>query len=172
MANHLARFISNLSAKTVPLREPFLWSVFLDLGYSTRDSTKRTKRARLFLEAKYNPKCLTILSADSSSFGLGAVLLQVQPNGSLRPVSFASRSLTPTETRYAQVEKDALALTWAAERFQDYLRGIKATFQADHKPLVTLLEKASPDSLQSRTQRFRMRLMRFDYCMQYFQATR
>lgn len=49
--------------------------------------------------ANYDAKYPTILSADASSFGLGAVLMQVQPNNEKRPVAFASRSLTPAETR-------------------------------------------------------------------------
>lgn len=65
--------------------------------------------------AKFDPHNQTILSAYALSYGLGAVLLQVQPNQERRPVVFVSRSWTPTEMRYAQIEKETLALTWAAE---------------------------------------------------------
>ena len=48
-------------------------------------------------------------------YGLGAVLLQRQPDGIMKPVSYHS------EQRYAQIEKEALAFTWVCERFSDYL---------------------------------------------------
>ena len=60
--------------------------------------------------AVYNPQAQTKISADASSFGLGAVLLQAKGK-SWHPVVYASRSMTNTEHRYAQIEKEALAIT-------------------------------------------------------------
>ena len=54
--------------------------------------------------------------ADSSPVGLGAVLVQEQ-QGELRVISYASRSLSHTERRYSQTEKEVLAIVWACERF-------------------------------------------------------
>ena len=42
---------------------------------------------------------------------------QRQLDGSVKPVSYASKSLTPTEQKYAQIEKEALGVTWACEHF-------------------------------------------------------
>eukprot|EP00731_Ephydatia_muelleri_P017063 Em0010g161a len=62
--------------------------------------------------ALYNPQVATKISTDASSYGLGAVLLQ-EEQGSWKPVAFASKALTETELRYAQIEKEALAIVWA-----------------------------------------------------------
>lgn len=75
--------------------------------------------------------------------------------------------MTPTETRYAQIEKEALALTWACERFADYLVGLKFHVFTDHKPLVPLLGSKNLEELPLRVQRFRMRLMRFHYTISH-----
>ena len=73
--------------------------------------------------ALYSPDRDTIVSADASAFGLGGVLLQKQPSGTWQPVAYASRALTPTEQKYAQIEKEALAITWSCDRFSDYIIG-------------------------------------------------
>lgn len=72
--------------------------------------------------ALYDPRAETKISANASSFGLGAVLLQLSKDG-WKPVAYASCSLTGTERRYAQIEKEALAATWASEKFSDYVLG-------------------------------------------------
>ena len=75
-------------------------------------------------------------------------------------MAYASRSMTDTEMRYAQIEKEALVITWACEKFSNYLFGIKFKLETDHKPLVPLL---STKDLGARIQRSKMRLMRFDF---------
>ena len=74
----------------------------------------------------------TAVSADAYSYELGAVLLQEQANGDIKSISYISRSLSPTEERYAQIEKEALASTWACERFSDFLIGMKFGIQTNH----------------------------------------
>ena len=98
---------------------------------------------------------------------MGAVLSQIQSDGSCRPVAYASRALTSTEERYAQIEKESLAITWACERFSDYLIGNSFHVQTDHKPLVSLLSSKPLDALPVRIQRFRMRLLRFMYTISH-----
>lgn len=112
--------------------------------------------------AHYSPERDTIIAADASNAGLGAVLLQVQADGYRRPVSFISRSLTSAEKNYAVIEKEALAATWASERFSEYILGAPYTIETDHKPLVPLLASKELHKLPPRIQRFRLRLMRFN----------
>ena len=85
----------------------------------------------------YNPGLPIRIAGDASAYAWGAVLAHVLPNGSERPVAFASRTL---EKNYAQVEKEALSLIiFAVKRFHAYLYGRSFTIVTDHKPLTTIL---------------------------------
>ena len=111
--------------------------------------------------ALYDPNRETTMSADASSYGLGAVLRQ-RTNGTWCPVPYASRATTLTEQRYSQIEKDALATTWSLEQFTDYPYRMSFHVETIHKPLVSLLSsKKNLDQLSPRIQRFGMRLMRY-----------
>lgn len=61
------------------------------------------------------------------------------------------------------MEKEALALTWACERFSDFILGLHFELETDHKPLVSLLGGQALDALPPRIQRFGMRIMRYSY---------
>ena len=111
----------------------------------------------------YDPSLCAKVTADSSHYGLGAILSQKSEDGTWHLVAYASRSLSSTEKQYAQVEKEALASAWACNRFEDYLIGLQFILDTDHKPLVALLGTKSLDELPARIQRMRMRLMWFSY---------
>lgn len=170
MANQLMKFCCNMAERTKPLRDllkkdvGWCWGPAQEAAF--RDVKEELVSDRVL--AIYNPERETVISADASSYGLGAVLLQRQPTGELRPVAFASRSMTETECRYAQIEKEALATTWAFEHWQDLLVGMPdITVETDHKPLVPLFSTKLIDELPVRIQRFRMRLMRFKFKIQH-----
>ena len=71
--------------------------------------------------------------------------------------------MTETERRYAQIEKEALAVTWACEKFADFVLGCHFEIETDHSPLVPLLSTKHLDNLPPRVLRFQLRLARFDY---------
>ena len=83
----------------------------------------------------YSPDLPTKVSADASSYGMGAVLLH-EKDGDWRPIFYASMSMMSTEQRYTQVEKEALACTWACGKFSDFFLGLPPfTIETDHRPL-------------------------------------
>ncbi|KAG5867716.1 hypothetical protein JTB14_018478 [Gonioctena quinquepunctata] len=100
------------------------------------------------------------ISANSSSYGLGACLIQTS-EGKNEIVAYASRLLSDTEKTYAKIERKALA--WAADKFSEYITGILILLQTDQRPLIQVLQTKPIDELTPRLQRFRIRLMRYDY---------
>ena len=75
--------------------------------------------------------------------------------------------MSDTEQRYSQIEKEALSLVWACEKFSDYIIGRPIHLETDHKPLVPLLSKTYLDCLPPRIVRFRLRLMQFNYTISH-----
>tara|TARA_B110000881_G_scaffold3720_1_gene2814 strand:- start:401 stop:622 length:222 start_codon:yes stop_codon:yes gene_type:complete len=60
--------------------------------------------------------------------------------------------MTATEQRYAQIEKELLAVVYACRKFHDYTVGKDIVIETDHKPLVTIVKKPllnAPARLQS-----------------------
>ena len=93
--------------------------------------------------------------------------MQLQDDGEWCPVAYASQAMSPTEQRYAQIEKEALGITWASERFTDYLIGLEFYIETDHKPLVPLLSSRNLEDLPARVQRLRIRMIRFTYSISH-----
>ena len=169
IVNQMSKFIPNSAEVTQPLRELLIRDNLWTWGEPQKVAFQSIKN--LFptapILALFDPALKTIVSADASSYGLGAVLLQKQRDGSTNPIAFVSRSMTSAETRYAQIEKEALAFTWACERLSDYLVGLSFHIEMDHKPLVPLFSSKNLDDLPLRVQRFRLRMMRFNFTISH-----
>ncbi|CAC5392125.1 unnamed protein product [Mytilus coruscus] len=104
----------------------------------------------------YNVNEPVTISVDASSKGLGVVLLQNK-----QPVAYGSRALTEPQSRYAQIEREMLAILYGCEKIDYYIYGRRAVIETDHKPLVAIYDKplyrATP-----RLQRMLMKLQRYD----------
>lgn len=157
MLKYIAQIIPNATKLTMNLREvtkqdrKFEWAGTQEKEFN---AIKRIIRSDQVL-ALYDPKKDTIVQTDASKFGLGCVLMQEG-----RPVAFASRTLAPNEVKYAQIEKELLAIVFACERFHFYLYGREFLVQSDHKPLESLMER-DIDDVAMRLQRMMMKLLKY-----------
>lgn len=78
-----------------------------------------------------------VLQTDASSEGIGAILLQDE-NGVKHPVAFASKKLLPRERNYSTIEREALAIVWGIQKFENFLYGQQFYLETDHQPLQYL----------------------------------
>ena len=97
------------------------------------------------------PDATTSLMTDASDIAVGAVLQQ-SVDGHWQPISFFSRSLSPTERRYSTFDRELLAIYLAIKHFRHFIEGRVFTVFTDHKPLTfslhTRSDKHSPRQLR------------------------
>lgn len=164
MVNYLARFIDNYAERVEPLRG--LLKHNIEFQWSESHERVFNKIKQCIAEAPtlryYSPNSPVVVSVDSSARGLGACLLQEG-----RPIAFAARTLTPTESRWAQIEKEMLAIVFGCEKFHQFIYGHRqVTVESDHKPLETIFKKPLNDT-PVRLQRMLLRLQRYTIHIKY-----
>ena len=85
----------------------------------------------------YNVNEEVTIQCEASETGLGAVLMQEG-----QPVCYASRALTDTETTYAQIENELLAIVRSYHKFDQYIYGRDIVHvESDHEPLQAVFKK-------------------------------
>ena len=87
----------------------------------------------------YNPHLPIKLAVDASVSGIWAVISHILPDGSEHSIAYASCTLSQAEHNYAQLDKEALSLIFAIQKFHIYLYGRSFTLVTDHKPLLCML---------------------------------
>ena len=163
LVTYMAPFIPKLSDLTAPLRSLLKKDTVFDWT-STHDNTfEQIKHAisETTTLAYFDSSKATVIQVDASLQGLGAALIQEG-----KPIAFASKTLSDTERRYANIERELLAVVFGCERFHTYIYGKPFTVESDHKPLEMISLKnltAAPPRLQ----RMILRLQPYDVTIKY-----
>ena len=164
MVQYLAKFLPHLSDVTKPLRDLTQKDVEWAWDQLQQEAFRKLKEAlsNTPVLRYYNLAQEVTIQCDASQFGLGAVLFQEG-----QPVAYASRALTDTETRYAQIEKELLAIVFACERFYAYIycRDV-VHVESDHQPLETIMRKSLHDA-PKRLQRMLLQLQKHSLDVRY-----
>ena len=141
MVTYMGNFVPHLSHHTEPLRAMlkqeavFAWDEMANASFQKiKDLIAKSATKPLRYYDRRKP---VTVQADASQRGLGACLLQ---DG--QPIAYASKSLTDTETRYANIERELLAIVFACQRFNTYMLGRPFTVESDHKPLEMIHQKS------------------------------
>ena len=171
LVTYYQRFIPKMSTILSPITallqkdKPFCWTAECDAAFQEVKQILASKQVLTHYDAKLSVR----LASDASPYGLGAVLSHVHPSGEERPIAYASRKLTDTETRYSQIDKEALSIVWSVKKFHNYLYGRKFELLTDHQPLVSIFSpvKSLPVMTAARLQRYAMFLAGHNYEIVY-----
>ena len=176
LIHYYHNFLSNISSLLAPLYEltrldtEWKWGA---IHHNAFEQSKALLSSSKVL-AHYDPQLPIIVSSDASAYGIGSMLSHRMPDGIEKPVAFASRSMSPAETKYAQLEKEALALIFGVTKFHKYLCGRSFTLQSDHRPLLGLLKQDRVISAMAsaRIQRWTLTLSNYDYRLECMPGSR
>lgn len=171
MLTFYGSFIPQMNDLKGPLNELLKKDTVFEWSPNCENVLEKSKKilSSGLLLVHYDPNLPLIVAADASQNGIGGVLLQKFEDGSMKAVQHFSRSLTPTERKYSQIEKEALALVSAVKKFHKFIYGRKFTLNTDHKPLISIFgsKKGVPAMSANRLQRWAVILLGYDFEIKY-----
>ncbi|PAA65850.1 hypothetical protein BOX15_Mlig025290g1 [Macrostomum lignano] len=168
LVNQVGTFTSDIAEVTASLR-PLLSEKNLFQWGDEHQTAFEEARRRLAIAptlAYYDQRKPTALHTDASRLkGIGFLLKQQQTDGSWRVVQAGSRFISETESRYAMIELELLAVVWATQKCRLFLEGLhEFEIVTDHKPLIPILNSYQLDQIENpRIQRLRAKLNRYVY---------
>ena len=143
LASYYRRFVPLFAKVAAPLHgllkkdNAFIWLSECEAGF--RKLKEALTSVLVLAYPKFGPEFEFILETDASYVGLGAVLSQLQDDGRVHPIVYASRSLDIHEKNYGVTELETFAFVWAVRYFRAYLLGHRTTVFTDHSACMSLL---------------------------------
>lgn len=171
LVNYYGRFVPSLASLLHPLysllRSEVQWKWSEECQQAFQEAKEKLVSAPVLTH--YDVNLPIHMAGDASQYGVGAVISHTMPDGSERPIAFASRTLSPSEKQYSQVEKEALALIFGVKKFHQFLYGRRFTLVTDHKPLTAILGPKSgvPSLAAARMQRWALLLSGYSYNIRF-----
>ena len=101
---------------------------------------------------------------DASANAAACYLVQKDDSGVERPIAFFSSKFTHAQRNYAVIEREALAVVWALQKYKEWVFRNKVIVHSDHNPL-TFLTASAPKS--SKLMRWSLALAQFDIEFRY-----
>ena len=170
-----SKFIPNLSTISEPLTR--LTRKETEWQWTSREESSfqglKSLLSKDVLLAHYDKTLPIGISCDASEVGIGVVLFQRYSDGKERPLFNVSKTLTATQRRYSQIQREALAIIYGLQKFHNYLYGRKFILVTGHKPLISLFnpKKGTPAMAANRLARWALTLSQYEYSIEYRKTT-
>ena len=140
MLSFFRRFIKDFSQTAIPLTNLLKKDAHFKWGEAENQAWQKLKdklvQAPVLLHPDTN-KPFT-LATDSSSYAIGAILLQEDKLARLHPVSFGSKVLTSAEQKWSIVQTELYSLVYFCDKFKSYLLNHVFTVMVDNSALLHL----------------------------------
>lgn len=166
MAGWYRRFIDDYATVTYPLtelltkRRNFEWS---SKAQSALELLKRKlTSAPVLVHANFDKPF--VLQCDASTYGVGAVLAQLDDDGIERPIAYMSQKLNKAQRNYTTTELECLAVVLAVKKFRAYIEGQEFKIITDHASLKWLMRQKD---LSGRLARWALKLQCFDFSIEH-----
>lgn len=169
LANYCSRFIPEYATVIEPLRQLTKKGVKWTWEKCHDDALSKMKRVLCTKALSYfDPNLRTEITVDASPVGIAAVLCQYDPKTphEKKIVMYASRSLTKVEQKYGQVEREALAVVWACEKFHLYVYAKEFDIITDNKA-VELIFGNVRSKPKARIERWCLRLLPYKFVVKH-----
>ena len=166
LTNQLSSSTNNLAETLAPLRpllssrNDFLWTADHERAFECAKHVLSSTPTLAFFDLRKETRLYT----DASTLGIGFLLLQKHEDD-WKLIQAGSRFLTDTESRYAVIELECLAVAWAVKKCSMFLSGINHFMvSTDHHSLVPILNTHRLDEIENpRLQCLRTRLMNYNF---------
>lgn len=166
-----SRFIKSMATIRAPLNQLLKQGVDYIWNEECESAFVRFKEIILsdLLLTHYDPRLPIVVAADASQTGIGGIAYHTYADGAMKAFLHVSRRLTPAETRYSQIELEALAIVWSVSKFHKYIFGRRFQLYTDHRPLLSIFgsKKGIPTHVANRIQRWAITLMAYDFELHY-----